>query len=78
MVDFYVTEEVVDKEPDLPPNVDDLLHDIDAGIHPTGDGGGTSFHPTSFDSSTQSQGRNGNEDDPNDANLRSIFADFDD
>ncbi|MED6224616.1 hypothetical protein PIB30_085858, partial [Stylosanthes scabra] len=52
--------------------------DIDAGIHPNGDGGGTSFHPTSFDSSSQSQGGNGNEDDPNDVNLRSVFADFDD
>ncbi|MED6129620.1 hypothetical protein PIB30_109679 [Stylosanthes scabra] len=78
MVDFWVTEEVVDKEPDLPPNVDDLLRDIDAGIHPTGDGGGTSFHPTSLDSSSQSQGGSGNEDDPNDANLQSVFADFDD
>ncbi|MED6189335.1 hypothetical protein PIB30_095008 [Stylosanthes scabra] len=28
----------------------------------------------SFDSSSQSQGGNGNEDDPNDANLRCVFA----
>ena len=27
LVDFWVTEEVVEKEPDLPSNVDDLLRE---------------------------------------------------
>ncbi|MED6148607.1 hypothetical protein PIB30_054683 [Stylosanthes scabra] len=73
MVDFWVMEEVVEREPDLPSNVEDLLRDLDIDLS-GGDGGTTStFHATSLDSS-----QDGGLDAQDDLNLQSLFADFDD
>ncbi|XP_072084695.1 uncharacterized protein [Arachis hypogaea] len=41
-VDFWVTEEVVEKEPNLPSNIEDLLDEIDANLDQGGGGGSTS------------------------------------
>ncbi|MED6139576.1 hypothetical protein PIB30_085191 [Stylosanthes scabra] len=76
MVDFWVMEEVVEREPDLPSNVEDLLRDLDIDL-PGGDGGTTStFHATSLDSS-QDGGLDAQYD-TTEANLQSVFTDFDD
>ncbi|XP_057733824.1 uncharacterized protein LOC130948997 [Arachis stenosperma] len=55
LVNFWVTEEVVEKEPDLPSNVDDLLREIDADLYQS-DGGSSGLHAASLDSSAQEVG----------------------
>ncbi|XP_025670812.1 uncharacterized protein [Arachis hypogaea] len=78
-VDFWVTEEVVEKEHDLPSNIEDLLDDIDADLDQGGGGGGGStstFYaaPLGFSgSSSENEG-----DEINDANLQQVMEDFDD
>ncbi|MED6152081.1 hypothetical protein PIB30_088587 [Stylosanthes scabra] len=46
MVDFWVMEEVVEKDLDLP-------SDFDIDLHQSGDGGTSTFHVTSLDYSSQ-------------------------
>ncbi|XP_025625308.3 uncharacterized protein [Arachis hypogaea] len=75
-VDFWVTEEVVEKEPDLPSNVDDLLREIDADLYQSG-GGSSGLYAASLDSSAD-QGGNEGEDHPTEADLQQVLADFDD
>ncbi|KAL4315913.1 hypothetical protein AHAS_Ahas15G0232600 [Arachis hypogaea] len=75
LVDFWVTKEVVDKEPDLPSNMDDLLRDIDADLYQSGIGS-SGLYAASLDSSTQEGGNKG-EDDPIETNLQQVLADFD-
>ncbi|XP_057739940.1 uncharacterized protein LOC130957058 [Arachis stenosperma] len=75
-VAFWVTEEVVEKEPDLPSNVDDLLREIDADLYQSG-GGSSGLYAASLDSSAD-QGGNEGEDHPTEANLQQVLADFDD
>ncbi|XP_025647851.1 uncharacterized protein [Arachis hypogaea] len=60
-------EEVVDKEPDLPSNVDDLLRDIDVDLYQSC-GGSSGLYAASLDSSAQEGGNEG-EDNPTEANL---------
>ncbi|RYR25937.1 hypothetical protein Ahy_B02g059986 [Arachis hypogaea] len=68
MVDFWVTEEVVEKEPDLPSNIEDLLDEIDADLDQGGGGGSSStFYAALLVFSGPSSGNEG--DDINDANL---------
>ncbi|RYR18663.1 hypothetical protein Ahy_B03g063287 isoform A [Arachis hypogaea] len=69
MVDFWVTEEVVEKEPDLSSNIEDLLDEIDADLDQGGGGGGSSsiFYVAPLAFSGPSSGNEG--DDINDANL---------
>ncbi|XP_072054868.1 uncharacterized protein [Arachis hypogaea] len=76
LVDFWVTEEVVEKEPDLPSNVDDLLREIDADLYQSGGGSG-GLYAASVDSSAEEGGNEG-EDVPTEADLQQVFADFDD
>ncbi|RYR08786.1 hypothetical protein Ahy_B05g076610 [Arachis hypogaea] len=67
-VDFWVTEEVVEKEPDLPSNIEDLLHEIDADLDQGGGGGSTStFYAAPLAFSGPSSGNEGDE--INEANL---------
>nr|XP_025631007.2 uncharacterized protein LOC112723823 [Arachis hypogaea] len=73
-VDFWVTEEVVEKEPDLPSNVDDLLREIDADLYQSG-GGSSGLYAASF--SSADQGGNEGEDHPTEADLQQVLADFD-
>ncbi|XP_057746401.1 uncharacterized protein LOC130965656 [Arachis stenosperma] len=75
-VDFWVTEEVVEKESDLPSNVDDLLHEIDTDLYQSG-GGSNGLYAASLDSYAQ-QGGNEGEDHPTAADLQQVLADFDD
>ncbi|RYR47044.1 hypothetical protein Ahy_A07g032954 [Arachis hypogaea] len=75
-IDFWVTEEVVEKEPDLPSNVDDLLREIDADLYQSGGGSG-GLYAASVDSSAEEGGNEG-EDVPTEADLQQVFADFDD
>ncbi|XP_052110180.1 uncharacterized protein LOC107465083 [Arachis duranensis] len=76
-VDFWVTEEVVEKEPDLPSNIEDLLDEIDADLDQGGGGGSTStFYATPLAFSGPSSGNEGDE--INEANLQQIMEDFDD
>ncbi|XP_052107488.1 uncharacterized protein LOC127740515 [Arachis duranensis] len=76
-VDFWVTEEVVEKEPDLPSNIEDLLHEIDADLDQGGGGGSTStFYDAPLAFSGPSSENEGDE--INDANLQQIMEDFDD
>ncbi|XP_020982486.1 uncharacterized protein LOC110273621 [Arachis duranensis] len=70
-----VTEEVVEKEPDLSSNVDDLLRDIDADLYQS-DGGSSGIYTAPLDSSAQEDG-NDSEDDHTKGNLQQVFADFD-
>ncbi|RYQ99728.1 hypothetical protein Ahy_B07g087716 [Arachis hypogaea] len=67
LVDFWVTKEVVEKEPDRPSNVNDLLRDIDADLYQSGSGS-NGLYAASLDSSTQ-ESRNEGEDDSTEANL---------
>ncbi|XP_016196777.2 uncharacterized protein LOC107638121 [Arachis ipaensis] len=73
-VDFWVTEEVVEKEPDLPSNVDDLLREIDADLYQSG-GGSSGLYAASL--SSADQGGNDGEDHPTEADLQQVLADFD-
>ncbi|XP_025686036.2 uncharacterized protein [Arachis hypogaea] len=73
-VDFWVTEEVVEKEPDLPSNVDDLLREIDADLYQSG-GGSSGLYAASL--SSADQGGNEGEDHPTEADLQQVLADFD-
>ncbi|XP_025672010.1 uncharacterized protein [Arachis hypogaea] len=73
-VDFWVTEEVVEKEPDLPSNVDDLLREIDADLYQSG-GGSSGLYAASLSSADQ-YGNEG-EDHPTEADLQQVLADFD-
>ncbi|XP_072094187.1 uncharacterized protein [Arachis hypogaea] len=76
-VDFWVTEEVVEKEPDLPINIEDLLHEIDADLDQGGGGGSTStFYAAPLAFSGPSSGNEGDE--INETNLQQIMEDFDD
>ncbi|XP_052118938.1 uncharacterized protein LOC110273134 [Arachis duranensis] len=75
-VDFWVTEEVVEKEPNFPSNVDDLLREIDADLYQSG-GGSSGLYAASLDSSAD-QGGNEGEDHPTEADLQQVLADFDD
>ncbi|XP_057755510.1 uncharacterized protein LOC130974668 [Arachis stenosperma] len=76
-VDFWVTEEVVEKEPDLPSNIEDLLHEIDADLDQGGGGDSTStFYAAPLAFSGPSSGNKGDE--INEANLQQIMEDFDD
>ncbi|XP_052116413.1 uncharacterized protein LOC127746600 [Arachis duranensis] len=75
-VDFWVTEEVVEKEPDLPSNIEDLFHEIDVDLDQGGGGGSTStFYAAPLAFSGPSSGNEGDE--INDANLQQIMEDFD-
>ncbi|XP_057758220.1 uncharacterized protein LOC130978156 [Arachis stenosperma] len=75
-VDFWVTKEVVEKEPDLPSNIEDLLDEIDADLDQGGGGGSTStFYAAPLAFSGPSSGNEGDE--INDANLQQIMDDFD-
>ncbi|XP_057746591.1 uncharacterized protein LOC130965846 [Arachis stenosperma] len=70
-------EEVVEKEPDLPSNIEDLLDEIDADLDQGGGGGSTStFYAAPLALSGPSSGNEGDE--INDANLQQIMEDFDD
>ncbi|XP_029144630.1 uncharacterized protein [Arachis hypogaea] len=61
-VDCWVTEEVVEKEPDLPSNIEDLLHEIDADLDQGGSGGSTStFYAAPLAFSGPSSGNEGDE-----------------
>ncbi|XP_057720033.1 uncharacterized protein LOC130934484 [Arachis stenosperma] len=73
-VDFWVTKEVVEKEPDLPSNVDDLLREIDADLYQSG-GGSSGLYAASL--SSADQGGNEGEDHPTEADLQQVLADFD-
>ncbi|XP_052116555.1 uncharacterized protein LOC110280486 [Arachis duranensis] len=73
-IDFWVTEEVVEKEPDLPSNVDDLLREIDADLYQSG-GGSSGLYAASLSSADQ-DGNEG-EDHPTEADLQQVLADFD-
>ncbi|RYQ95898.1 hypothetical protein Ahy_B08g091279 [Arachis hypogaea] len=76
MVDFWVTKEV-EKEPDLPSNIEDLLDEIDAGLDQGGGGCSSStFYAAPLAFSGPSSGNEG--DDINDANLQQVMEDFDD
>ncbi|XP_072072129.1 uncharacterized protein [Arachis hypogaea] len=69
-VDFWVTKEVVEKEPDLP-------NEIDADLDQGGGGGSSStFYAAPLAFSGPSSGNEG--DDINDANLQQVMEDFDD
>ncbi|XLT04824.1 hypothetical protein HN51_043573, partial [Arachis hypogaea] len=77
MVDFWVTKEVVEKEPDLPSNIEDLLDEIDADLDQGGGGGSSStFYAAPLAFSGPSSGNEG--DDINDTNLQQVMEDFDD
>ncbi|XLS81167.1 hypothetical protein HN51_046998, partial [Arachis hypogaea] len=80
LVDFSVTKEVVEKELDLLSNVDDLLReyysDINADLYQSG-GGSNGFYAASLDSYIQEGGNKG-EDDPTEANMLQVLADFHD
>ncbi|KAL4328806.1 hypothetical protein AHAS_Ahas13G0236900 [Arachis hypogaea] len=68
MVDFWVTEEVVEKVPDLPNEIDD-------GLDQSGGGGSSStFYAAPLAFSGPSSGNEG--DDINDANLQQVMEDF--
>ncbi|XP_057718873.1 uncharacterized protein LOC130933306 [Arachis stenosperma] len=74
-VDFWVTEEVVEKEPDLPSNIEDLLDEIDADLDQGGGVGSTStFYAAPLAFSGPSSGNEGDE--INDANLQQIMEYF--
>ncbi|XP_057747799.1 uncharacterized protein LOC130966993 [Arachis stenosperma] len=73
-VDFWVTEEVVEKEPDLPSNVDDLLCEIDPDLYQSG-GGSSGLYAASL--SSADQGGNEGEDHPTETDLQQVLADFD-
>ncbi|XP_020964006.1 uncharacterized protein LOC110265375 [Arachis ipaensis] len=78
-VDFWVTEEVVEKELDLPSNIEDLLDEIDANLDLGGGGGGGStstFYAAPLAFSGPSSGNEGDE--INDANLQQVMENFDD
>ncbi|XP_020966357.1 uncharacterized protein LOC107616351 [Arachis ipaensis] len=76
-VDFWVTEEVVEKEPNLPSNIEDLLDEIDANLDQGGGGGSTStFYAAPLAFSGPSSENEGDE--INDANLQQVMEDFDD
>ncbi|XP_072072032.1 uncharacterized protein [Arachis hypogaea] len=80
LVDFWVTEEVVEKEPDLPSNIEDLLHDIDADLDQSGGGGrrrdsSPTFYAGPLDFSGPSSRNEGN--DINETNLQQVITDFD-
>ncbi|XP_057740600.1 uncharacterized protein LOC130957772 [Arachis stenosperma] len=76
LVDFWVTKEVVEKEPDLPNNVDNLLFEIDADLYQSGSGS-SGLYAASLDSSAQEGGNEG-EDNPIETDLQQVLADFDD
>ncbi|KAL4285875.1 hypothetical protein AHAS_Ahas19G0029900 [Arachis hypogaea] len=76
MVDFWVTEEVVEKEHDLPSNIEDLLDEIDAYLDQGGGGSSSTFYAAPLAFSGPSSGNEG--DDINDANLQQVMEDFDD
>ncbi|QHN83239.1 uncharacterized protein DS421_20g703010 [Arachis hypogaea] len=77
MVDFWVTEEVVEKEPALPSNIEDLLDEIDTDLDQGGGGGSSStFYAKPLAFSGPSSGNEG--DDINDTNLQQVIDDFDD
>ncbi|XP_016195134.1 uncharacterized protein LOC107636114 [Arachis ipaensis] len=69
LVDFWVTEEVVEKELDL-------SNEIDADLDQGGGGGSSTFYTASLDFSAPSSGNEG--DDINEANLQQVMANFDD
>ncbi|XP_025693051.1 uncharacterized protein [Arachis hypogaea] len=75
-VDFWVTEEVVKKEPDLSSNVDDLLREIDVDLYQSG-GGSSGLYAASLDSSAEQDGNEG-ENHPIEADLQQVLEDFDD
>ncbi|XP_052116655.1 uncharacterized protein LOC110279737 [Arachis duranensis] len=75
-VDFWVTEEVVEKEPDLSSNVDDLLREIDVDLYQSGSGS-SGLYAASLDSSAE-QDENEGENHPTEADLQQVLADFDD
>ncbi|RYR31632.1 hypothetical protein Ahy_B01g056475 [Arachis hypogaea] len=68
------TSKVVEKEPDLPSNVDDLLREIDADLYQSG-GGSSGLYGASL--SSADQGGNEGEDHPTEADLQQVLADFD-
>ncbi|QHO16862.1 uncharacterized protein DS421_10g307270 [Arachis hypogaea] len=78
MVNFWVMEEVVEKEVDLPSNIEDLLDEIDADLDQGGGGGSSSntFYAAPLTFSGPSSGNEGG--DINDANLQQAMEDFDD
>ncbi|XP_025703180.1 uncharacterized protein [Arachis hypogaea] len=77
MVDFWVTEEIVEKESDLPSNIEDLLDEIDADLDQDSGGGSSStFYAAPLAFSGPSSGNEGDE--INDVNLQQIMEDFDD
>ncbi|XLS47246.1 hypothetical protein HN51_021604, partial [Arachis hypogaea] len=78
LVDFSVTKEVVEKEHNLLSNVDDLLRDIDADLYQSG-GGSSGFYAASLDSYIQEgENEDEDEDDPIEANMQQVLADFHD
>ncbi|XP_072088422.1 uncharacterized protein [Arachis hypogaea] len=75
-VDFWVTEEVGEKEPDLPSNIEDLFHKIDTDLDQGGGGGGSSstFYVAPLDFSGPNSEYEG--DDIKEANLATSYGGF--